>query len=939
MSNRRLNSHECSGTAIDQNTPLNFQFDGKPYVGFQGDTLASALLANNVCVVGRSFKYHRPRGVWGAWFDDPNAIFNVRLGNIELPNCAGTTTALVDGMQVRSVNAWPSAKYDIKGGLDYFHRWLVGGFYYKTFMWPSWHFFEPSIRKMAGLGHLENSVINDYVSDQIYDQCELLIVGAGAAGLSAARTASEAGTDVLLVDDHPHPGGGLYRLGQDIEGLSLKEWVAEQVLAIKAAGGRILANTTAYGVYDHALVTLAQDNGFGVAPSLWRLRVGRTLLATGATDRPLTFSNNDLPGIMSFDAGAEYLGRYGVLVGSTVALATNNNYSDHFADKLTDYGSRVQRIDLAAGEIKATGRGRLKSVLQGNQSIDCDVLLASSGLSPVLHLWSHAGGKLYWSENCSAFVPGDSPSQSMGVIGSANATFNLEQALDESRTKVLGKSWRANGSTHYVITPVGPETESNGRQWIDYQHDVTLKDIEIAARENFASVEHVKRYTTLGMAVDQGKTSNVSGIAALAAIQGKSIPEIGTTTFRPPFVPVPIELYHGNHRSELVQPLKRLVLEQCHRELNASLGEYGGWLRPAWYDNGSGAESIAREVLMVRNSVGVTDSSPLGKIEIMGPDAEKFINFMFYNTLSTMQPMQIRYGFMLTESGVVFDDGVVTRLSDDRFVISCSSSHVDGVNFNLEAWRQDGNDPDRIFVHDTTMQWSTLGVTGPRARDVLESLNLPLELDKDSFPHMAYRVSEWNNQTIRISRVSFTGDLSYELSIAASQVKNLWEALLSSATGFDGGPVGIEAISVMRAEKGYIIVGKDTDGETMPHDIGFGVPRKKKQSAFVGDRALHTDNANRTNRKQLVGLIVQDGMPPLPTGAHIVSLDAKTRSLGHVTSSYLSPTLNQPIALALMEHGKQSVGTKIHLQHLGELLHAEVADVCAFDPEGIRLNA
>lgn len=933
-----MTSHRISaGGLIDRSKKLEFTFDGRPYAGFQGDTLASALMANGVRIMGRSFKYHRPRGVWGAWFDDPNAIFNVSLNGRELPNCSATTTQLESGMSAHSVNAFPSAQFDIKGGLDLFHRWLGAGFYYKTFMWPDWHLFEPMIRKMAGLGALDREVLSDFTSDQSHATCQTLVIGGGAAGLTAARTAAENGQNVVLVDDHPELGGGLYAMGQ-IENMQPTDWIAEQVAAIKAAGGRVLTTTTAFGVYDHQLIGLSQNTGFSNAPRLIRMRAERIVMATGALDRPVTFANNDRPGVMSLAGAEEFIGRYGVLVGRDVAVLSNNSLAESAVRRLKAEGAKVTVLDPIQGGVRALGGKRLKGVEVAGKRYPADAVLVSGGLTPIVHLWRHAGGKLDWSDSKQAFIPGKAPG-CMSAIGAANGTFDLEAVLEEARAIGLGRSSERPDNSTYTITPLWPEAGSKGRQWIDFQHDVTLKDVELAARENYVSVEHLKRYTTLGMASDQGKTSNMSGLAAMAAIQGRAIPEVGTTTFRPPFVPVPLELYHGHHGGQLLHPPKRLTLEPIHRAANAALGEYGGWLRPGWYGSGKAETHIHDEVLMARDAGAILDASPLGKIEVMGPDAEAFVNFIYYNTIQTLKPGHIRYGFMLTEKGVVYDDGVVARLGQGRFVISCSSSHVDGVRMSLESWRQDGNDPDKIFVHDTTQNWATVTVTGPNARAVVGALKLDIDLSAEAFAHMTFREAEFDGVPLRVARVSFTGDTSFELSIRPSAVSNLWQILIEAGKPLGVGPLGVEALSVLRAEKGYLIIGKDTDGETMPHDLGFGIPRQKKRAAFVGDRSLHIDVANDPERRQFVGLEVPSDVKPLATGAHLVTEGENPKSIGIVTSSYHSPTLGRSIALGLLVRGASRHGETVRVWHLGESTDAVVCSPCFYDPEGVRLNA
>ncbi|WP_210405451.1 glycine cleavage T C-terminal barrel domain-containing protein [Rhodophyticola sp. CCM32] len=546
-------------------------------------------------------------------------------------------------------------------------------------------------------------------------------------------------------------------------------------------------------------------------------------------------------------------------------------------------------------------------------------------------------GKLDWSDAKQAFVPSKAP-DGMFAVGAANGTFDLNAALEEARAVSLARKPDPVTNT-YAITPLWPEPGGKGRLWIDFQHDVTLKDVELSARENYVSVEHLKRYTTLGMASDQGKTSNMAGLAAMAAIQGRAIPEVGTTTFRPPFVPIPLEIYHGHHRGQLFHPLKRLELEPIHRAADAALGEYGGWLRPGWYGSSDPAKHIRDEVVMARTTGGILDASPLGSIEVMGPDAEAFVNFIYYNTIKTLKPGAIRYGFMLTEKGTVYDDGVVARLGLNRFVISCSSSHVDGVRMALESWRQDGNDPDKIFVHDMSQNWSTVTVTGPQARAVVGALNLGIDLSAEAFSHMTFRETEFAGAPLRIARVSFTGDTSFEISTKPSAVANLWRAISQAGAPLGVGPLGVEALSILRAEKGYLIIGKDTDGETMPHDLGFDLPRQKKTAAFVGDRGLHTDVANDTNRRQFVGLEVQENAEPLATGAHLVTGGEQPASIGIVTSSYDSPTLGRPIALGLLERGAERHGEVIRAWHLGKSVEAVVCAPCFYDPEGGKLNA
>ena len=668
MSARRL----PTGGLIDRSKVLNFTFDGRAYQGFAGDTLASALLGAGVQIVGRSFKYHRPRGIWGAAVDDANAIFDVQLGEVRQPNVHGATTVLEDGMALRSVNAFPSARFDLKAGLDVFSRFLPAGFYYKMFMWPNWHLFEPSIRRMAGLGRVADDVSGACDSLQMFDACDVLVVGGGPAGLAAAHQAAMQGEDVLLVDDQPQLGGSLVD-----EPISLGE-VEVLRAAIDAAGGRIMTQTTAFGIYDHGLVTLHQKAGFADQPKLIKLRAKRIILASGAIDRPVVFANNDRPGVMSLSAAVRYLTRYGVLAGEEISIVADAAVAEPVASMFADAGAAVRCVEPSAPGLIAKGRKRVTKLSDETGDWATDAVLCSAGQSPLLHLWCQAGGALDWNDGHACFVPGTGPA-TMTVVGAAAGP-----AVTDPKPK----------AAHWP-------RKSKHRQWIDFQSDVTLKDVELAARENFASVEHLKRYTTLGMATDQGKTSNINGLGALADQLGKPVPEVGTTKFRPPYVPVPLQLYHGARSTTQLAPLKRSVLEPQQRGMGAAMAEYGGWLRAGWFGCDLG-DSIVQECQRARSTAGIFDASSLGKIEVMGPDAAEFLNFIYYNTMRNLPVGRVRYGFMLTERGAIYDDGVLCRLGENHFLVSCSSSHVDGVVALLEAWRQDGHDPARIFVHDAT---------------------------------------------------------------------------------------------------------------------------------------------------------------------------------------------------------------------------------------------
>ncbi|MGB3900588.1 MAG: sarcosine oxidase subunit alpha family protein [Mesorhizobium sp.] len=960
MSAKRL---VTGGSEIDRSRPLSFTFDGRAVQGFAGDTIASALLASGQRVVARSFKYHRPRGLWGAGVEEPNALIDVSRDGRHTPNARATTEAAQEGIAARSVNAVPNAESDRNAFLDRFARFIPAAFYYKTFMWPDWHLFEPRIRAMAGLGTVDPGWTQQHSAAQVNHHCDVLVVGAGPAGLAAAASAAAGGHSVLLVDDQAHPGGSLRHRAGEIDGKPGSQWVAETVALLEKAGAVLLSNTTAFGIYDHNLVALDQRHGDGRPDTLWRVRPKRIVLATGAIERPLPFADNDLPGILSADAALNYLKRFAILAGERIVVATNNDSAYEAASALAEAGAEVTLVDVRpAGARAEAGKARVlagravvaahgRKVVEGvtlddGARLAADCLLVSGGWTPSVHLYSQAKGKLRWDDALAAFVPG----AAVGGIGTAGAlagAASLSETLESglaalgdfaAKAKAAPKSTGVEASLN--VSAAWPKPKAGGRVWIDYQNDVTAKDVELAARENFISVEHLKRYTTLGMATDQGKTSNLNGLALLAEATGRSIPDVGTTTYRPPFTPVPFTSFAGMRRKSLLAPVRRLPLDNIHRAAGASFREYGGWLRPAYYGQGPAQDAIREEARRARQSVALFDGSTLGKIEVAGPRAAEFVDFIYYNTMSTLKPGRCRYGFMLSENGVVFDDGILVRLDENRFVVSCSSSHVASVHARLEEWRQDRFGREAVYIHNATAQYATLTVSGPNARKLVEALDLGAALDDAGLPHMAITHGRFDGEEVRIARVSFTGDRSYEISIRADRADALWARMQREGGSLEAVTIGLEALMILRAEKGYIVIGKDTDGSTMPQDLGLDGPRRKRTTEFVGRRSLFAEEGERGDRKQLVGLSVPEGEPPLATGAHgIEEVAGKKRSLGYVTSSYFSPTLCRPIALGLIEQGAARHGQVIDIQHLGMLRRATITAPCALDPAGDRLNA
>ena len=917
---------------IDTSRTLRFRFDGNSYFGHPGDTVASALLACGVRVVNRSFKYHRPRGILGSWVEEPNAIVDLIVNARRTPNCRATTTSLQDGMELFSLNGYPNAASDRLALIDKFARFIPASFYYKTFIWPNWHIYEPRIRAMTGLGTASLDWQASLIAVQQNIDCDVLVVGGGAAGLAAAKSSAQAGKSVILVDDRDAFGGWLNEGNHTVENISSEAWIRKQIEALQVAGARMLLRTTAFGFYDHNLVTLNQVHDDGRQDTLHRVRARLVILATGAIERPLTFSGNDSPGVMCAQAAASYLHRYGVLVGKNIAVASNNSLTDEVSAAMRRAGAEVSCIDVSELDNVTYQHNDLKLQLRNGIRRSVDTVLMSGGFTPTVHLHCQAGGKLDWRADILAFVP-RSDLEDVWTIGAAAGEFNLARALESAFESASGRRTKL-GDRSWHLQSAWPIPNSKGRQWIDFQNDVTLKDIELAARENMVSVEHLKRYTTLGMANDQGKTSNMPGLAAMAAITGKTIPETGTTTYRPPFVPIPLGSFAGTQGGELFAPIKRLSLENEHKASEAVFREYGGWLRPAWYGRGEAQQHVQREARIARTSAGLMDSSPLGKIEIFGPDAAKFVDFVYYNTMSTLKPGAIRYGFLLSETGVLLDDGVLSRISENHFVVSCSSSHVESVTLALDIWRQDQFDADRVFILNSTAQWATLNVTGPRSKDIINSASLGFTVDDDALPHMNFVSFEG----VRISRVSFTGDRSYEINVSSNEVGDYWKKLTNAGREYGACLLGLEALLILRAEKGLIVVGKDTDGETMPHDIGFPIPRQKKQKEYVGKRSLFTDEATRVDRRTLVGLAVNGR--PLATGSHVVQgRNSGYQSIGFVTSSYVSPNTGGPIAMAMLREGLRRIGDTVNVFHLGEIRTAVVCNACVLDKDWERLNA
>ncbi|MFZ0552879.1 MAG: sarcosine oxidase subunit alpha family protein [Steroidobacteraceae bacterium] len=985
-----MNSHRLeSGGRIDRSRRLAFEFDGRQYYGFAGDTLASALLANGVRIIGRSFKLHRPRGLMAAWSEEPNGIVQIGSGATAVPNLKATQIELIDGLKARSVNCWPSARWDIFAFLGLFGRMMPAGFYYKTFKWPSWHWFEPVIRRAAGLGIAPIRPDPDRYEER-FEHCDVLVVGAGPAGLAAALAATRAGARVVLCDDRPILGGSLQWEEKVIDGRPALEWVtaAERQLRT-ASNARVLTNTTAFGCYDHRLAALAErlggQNREPLRERLWHVRAAQIVVASGAIERPIVFPENDVPGVMLASAATSYAVQYAVRPGRRAVVVTSTDSGYEAAEALRARGveiaaiidSRVEPGEITAGAkhtgiavlaghvpVRVHGTRAVKAIDVRPQSADaqgtgsslrlgCDLICVSGGWTPTVHLFSQARGQLRYDPGRAALIP-VTGLNGLQCAGAAAGNFALHQCLTDGFATGREAAKAAGARSDAGLAPIGipercavtafwacPQVRPR-KSWVDFQSDVTRADLELAVRENLRSVEHVKRYTTTGMAVDQGKTSNMNALGILSELTKVPIAEIGPTTFRPPYDPVTLGTLAARHVGEFYHPQRRTPLDRQHAAHEAVFEDFGGWRRPAWYASHgrTRVECIRAEKRVTRGAVSLFDGSPLGKIEVRGPDAAVFLNRMYYNTMRTLAVGRIRYGLMLSEHGVIIDDGVCMRLADDHFLISTTSAGASRVFAGFEDWLQCEWPDLRVLVTNVTSAWGNIAVAGPRARELLSLLSTDIDLDRGSFPHLSIRCGTLEGVRIRMARVGFTGELSFELNVPAGYTASLWEHLLERGASLGVMPIGIEALQELRTEKGYIHVGTDTDGRTLPADIGMGEVLARKSDDFVGRRSLERTDATRADRLQFVGLEADGRNTVLPIGAHVVA-DAKRRtgSQGYVTSTCMSETLGRSIALGLVQAGRRRLGEAVQVYSDGRLYPARIVSPRWYDPEGERLSA
>ncbi|MEM1111576.1 MAG: 2Fe-2S iron-sulfur cluster-binding protein [Pseudomonadota bacterium] len=945
-----------SGARVDVSRPLTFMFDGQPYRGFAGDSLASALLANGLSVVGRSFKLHRPRGVLGTGKEECNALVQLESGAFSEPNARATLVPLYKGLNATGQNAWPNVQFDLLGAMGALKRFLPASFYYKTFMWPNWHSWEWLIRRVAGLGAAPLSADpQGYIKQNIH--ADVVVIGAGRSGLQAALSASaDESCRVLLIDEQEEFGGALLASPLDAD----RQWLDDALAQLEArANITLLRRTTVNGYYDNNVLAALERVSNHLGPvvverpreRLWRIFAGRVVLATGALERPMVFPNNDRPGIMLASALAEYTHRYGLTLAERPVFYTNNDTAWRRALALADAGLPVlaivdtrtavdgellQQAEAAGIDIylgtaitNTAGRGGVRKVTLHRIAADggslggavtslrCDLLAMSGGWTPTIHLYSQSGGRLQYRDSDACFVPADAH-QSVSVVGRANGDFGEPANLQPQ--------W---------LTP----DVSSEKQWLDFQYDVTASDIQLAARENFVSVEHVKRYTTNGMSVDQGKTSNINGLGVLAQTLGRPVPEVGTTRFRPPYHPTTVGAFAGVELGALYAPYQRLPAHALHEAAGAVFEDYGAWRRPAYYPGPGESEerALARESLAVRQGVGLLDYSPLGKLEVHGPDAREFLNRVYINNIQTLKVGGARYGLMLDEGGIVIDDGIVVCLAEDHFLLNTTSGGAQAIHQHLEEWLQCEWLDLEVIVNNLTSQWATLMLSGPKARDVLCKLSGDIDVSREAFAHMQFREGTLLGQPCRILRASFTGEVSFEISVPAGHGPALWQALMTAGDEYDIAPFGLESLMLLRTEKGYLHIGSDTDGNTMPQDLGWAPAIEKKPADFIGRRSLAQAVGKDPDRFQFTGIELMDPDGRVESGAHVLTSDGSSTA-GYVTSAFHSPSLGRTVALGLVAGAHARDGEKITIFGQGSKQAARLVKPGAYDEAGEALN-
>ena len=982
-------SMRIKGGLIDRSAPLNFSFNGHDYHGYAGDTVASALLANDVHLVARSFKYHRPRGILTSGAEEPNALMTIGAGDDADPNTRATIAELYDNMIVKSQNHVGSLNFDLMAINDWLSPFLSAGFYYKTFMWPAafWEkFYEPVIRRAAGLGALSGNE-DPSLYDKGYRHADLLVIGGGVSGLMSALLAGRAGLRVILADEDFRFGGNALAMNGDIDGKSYADWINDTLDELAHFPHvTLMPRSTVFGVFDHGTYGVLENLSDHLPKQdkppyrqiMWKIMAKRAILASGALERPVAFADNDRPGIMLSGAVREYANRYAVATGNNVAIMTNNDSGIDTAIDLLQAGVNVtalidsrasaeshqnlpKDIRLIAGDTiaRTSGRKRIRSVtLESGAKISADCLAVSGGWSPALHLTCHHRGRPVWNDDIVGFVPGGDLPPGLLLAGSVTGAMSTKACLDQAVTAVntalkdLGKKTISKPKISaedkaYHISPLWQMgSNPKARKFVDLQNDVSSKDIKLAHQEGYRSVEHLKRYTTMGMATDQGKTSNVLGLAIMAEQSGRSIADTGTTIFRPPYTPVPIGAFAGRSRGKAFRPIRLAPSHQWAKEHNADFVEAGAWLRAQWFTRKGEThwrQSVDREVLATRSAVGICDVSTLGKIDIQGRDATAFVNLVYANGFAKLPVGKTRYGLMLREDGFVMDDGTTARLGDNHYVMTTTTANAVLVYRQLEFCRQ-GIWPDLdVQLISTTEQYAQYAIAGPEARQLLNKIvDNGVDISDAAFPFMACgEISICNGIKARLFRISFSGELAYELAVPARYGDALIRLLMDIGQPLGITPYGTEALGVMRIEKGHP-AGNELNGQTSAHHLGMGRMLNPNKD-FIGKVMAMRPELTRDDGVRLVGLKPVDPNHAISAGAHIVAIGAATTSAndqGWVSSVAWSPMMQTSIALGFVTSGNTRYGEVVRAADplRGNDVEVEIVSPHFFDPEGRRLH-
>ena len=993
-----------SSKFIDETYKISFKFNGKTYYGFKGDTLASALLANDVHLVARSFKYHRPRGIMTAGSEEPNAIVQLHNNTSRTePNVRATEVEIYEGLEASSQNCWPSVNFDIGGINNFLSPVLPAGFYYKTFMWPAsfWEKYEYFIRKSAGLGKSPTEPDPD-IYDHKYIHCDVLVIGSGISGIMSAKTSAKNGLKTLLVDENSYLGGStIYQNSEHfkISNQTSSSWLEKEINEIKKLENLEIKTRTSVAAYHGYNFLLARENLTDHLPldqrknktrqRLLKIRAKKVITATGSLERPLVFDNNDRPGILLSSALNKYANLFGVACGEKNVLFTNNDSVYETAISLHQKGINIEAIidnreEIDSRLIKETEKNNIKiykgytvvntdgykrikniSIMQlskdgqkvvgSKKTITCDCLGVSGGWTPAVHLFTQSGGKLKFRDEDQVFIPNIHPSDQVSV-GSCNGDFTLDEIfltvpkvlkdflnIKKTEYENLEVQSSFNKSKRNIWLLPSDKVIGKTKSFVDYQNDATAKDIKLALREGFRSIEHVKRYTTTGMGTDQGKLGNMHALGIISETTSSKMGELGTTTFRPPYTPLTFGTIVGRNVGEYFDIFRKTPIHDWHVENKAEFENVGQWKR-AWYypkDGETMHEAVQRESKAARDSAGILDASTLGKIDIQGTDASEFLNRVYTNAWSKLAIGKCRYGLMLNEDGMVYDDGVTTRLDENHYLMTTTTGGAATVLGKLEDYLQTEWPELDVYLTSVTDHYATVSVCGPNSKKIVSQVISDLDFSDEKFPHMSFKNAKIGKIKCRVMRISFTGEQSYEINVQSNYGKSVWEKCMEAGKEFNITPYGTETMHLLRAEKGFIIVGQDTDATMTPIDLQMDWIVSKKKYDFIGKRSLYRSDTIKEDRKQLVGLITEDPKEVLEEGAQIVADINKSpvEMLGHVTSSYYSPNLNKSIALGVVRGGKKMMGQKLIIPMPNKKINVVVADPVFLDKENKRLNA